>query len=117
MCLATQCIKATLELLASELVVIAAGESLITTAYLCMVLEGGKKFAHKEPITGHHEKALHPFFLLLALHTLQLLDIVDLRLNGHVHFVNAVVSPASVLLIVVLILAHVAATHLSILSN
>ena len=55
--------------------------------------------------------------LLASLKVIELLNVVNLALDGCVHLCNPVVFSAGVLVVVVLILSHVASTHLCILSN
>jgi len=60
---------------------------------------------------------MHPNFLLLGFDSLKLCDIINLCFDGHIHLMDAVVSATCVLIEVVLILAHVAATHLCVFLN
>ena len=81
------------------------------------VFEGCKDFPLGE--VGHlafvdlplHELKRH---ILLAF---QLVYVVNLRLDRHVHLGNFVVLPARILIIVALILTHVGTAHLSILHH
>ena len=55
--------------------------------------------------------------LLLLLDSLEVLRIVDLSLNSHVHFDQPVITSARVMVIVDLVLTHVASTHITILCD
>jgi len=110
----TQDIEAALERFSTVLVGRAARQPLITSAHLSIVLQCGEELASEVSLACLIEEPSHPLQLLLTFHTFQLLDIFDLCFDRHVHLSDTVVPPASILLIVTLVLAHVAATHLAI---
>ena len=84
---------------------------------LDLLLEFLEDHTHEEPVAVLFKEVCHPLGLLHIFVIFELLDIVALVLDGHMHLGHTIISPCCVLIVVVLVLAHIAASHLGVLSH